>query len=373
MSILGNIMKRIFGKRSNILFMLIIPIVLNIVMISSATHEVKYNIGIIDEDSSDYTKQLITALKEKNNIKMLKKSDDVKSMILNKKLDCAFVFDKGFTKQLISGENPSVKSYAMEDSNAASPITMYLESSIDAAKQISKAIRGKEDAFYDAIQDYNNSEYKADYKSFGSNSLAQADNAVTSLGYIAFGMVFLLAFSTALILEDKLSGVYDRITASPLSKASYFVQYMCASFTVAVIQVLVLINILPKLVNVTYGNTDSQQIQVIIICCFFAAVCVSIGIFISRFSKNELMANALTSLINLPMIMLGGCLWPREIMPSYVQKIGDFVPTTWFLSAGRKVLDGQGLMAAGREMIYMLTLTVILLSITFLIKSDKAK
>ena len=53
-------------------------------------------------------------------------------------------------------------------------------------------------------------------------------------------------------------------------------------------------------------------------------------------------------LVNLPILMLGGCLWPRELMPEFVKRIGDFVPTTWFLKAAETVYMETG--CTGRVM-----------------------
>jgi len=41
--------------------------------------------------------------------------------------------------------------------------------------------------------------------------------------------------------------------------------------------------------------------------------------------------------------MLGGCFWPVEVMPSFMQKISYAVPQRWVLSAIEKVQHGNGI------------------------------
>lgn len=374
MTILFNSIKRIFRKRTNILFMLVIPILLNMFLISAVTKDVKYNVGILDQDSSSFTEDLVSHMQEKYNVTLLTPSDDVKGLIVNKKLDSAFTFQSGFTAEMLEGKDVAALSYALEASNVARPVQMYVSSYISSAKQIATSAKGNEDAFYKGLEAYNKNAFAVEYKSFSTGvSEKDVSNAVTSLGYIAFGMLFLISFSTSLILEDKLTGVYDRITVTPLTRSSYFSQHMLASFLVAAIQVLLLISYLPKLVDISYGSTSNQQLEVIAVCLAFALACVVIGVAISRFSNNTLMASSLMALINIPMLMLGGCFWPREIMPDFMQRIGDFMPTTWFLQAGETVLYGKGLNGAISELSYLIGFAALLLIVSFAFKSEKMR
>jgi len=372
MTILKNNLKRIFGKKLNIICMIIIPIVLNILIISMSTREIKYNIGILDNDSTQYTQDFISLLEKTCNVKMLNNNDDIKSMVINSDVDCAFNFENGFTNEMILGNDVYVNTYAMDGTNSLKPIEMYVSSYISASKEIGKASNKDAESFYKGMDSYHQNEYAAEYKDFASASTKGVSAAVTSLGFLAFGMVFLMSFSTMLILEDKISGVYDRIATTPLKRSQYFIQHLISYFTVAVIQVAAVINIIPNIIDVNYGDT-TVVIELMLICCIFALVCISIGIAVSRFSINTLMAGSITTLINLPMLMLGGCLWPREVMPENLQKIGDFMPTRWFLKAAETVLYGDGIMKAMNEILYMLALIIFMLILSFVIKTEKAR
>ncbi|MGM0218288.1 ABC transporter permease [Enterococcus sp. AZ126] len=244
---------------------------------------------------------------------------------------------------------------------------MRINSYITAGKQIAKAADGNEAEFYKGLEEYAKGHLGVEYKTLTSNDEKTVERAVTSLGYLRFGMVF----STILIMEDKVSGVFERVLISPLKTSSYLFQHVFSYFIVAFIQIYSLLAIVPRIINIEYGSTSAERYQILLVCCAFALVCISIGVTISRFSKNALMAGTIASLINLPMLMLGGCLWPLEIMPEAVQKIGNFMPTTWFLKAGEAVLYGRGISAASSEIMYMILFSVILLVINFLVKTAK--
>jgi ABC-2 type transport system permease protein len=60
-------------------------------------------------------------------------------------------------------------------------------------------------------------------------------------------------------------------------------------------------------------------------------------------------------------------------MPSFLQKIGDFVPTTWALKAAEKVLNGSSLIAVSKELLIMLLFAVVFFLMASWRKADIAK
>ena len=185
------------------------------------------------------------------------------------------------------------------------------------------------------------------------------------------GMMFLMTFATTLLLEDKETRVYSRIITTPVTRASYLFQHLLSYLIVAVIQIALIFLIIPNIVEISFGSTTTIEFETMLVTLLFSGVCIAIGLTVSRFSKSSSIAAALVSLINFPVLMLGGCLWPREIMPEGVQRIGDFMPTTWFLNAASSVLNGEGLGAAGKEMLLLGGLILILLILSFVVKTDE--
>lgn len=369
MTILSNNLKRIFGKPINIVFLLVVPILLNIIFIAVSASSNVYVVGVFDNDKTKLTKQFIKDLDVDCDIVTITK-DELSAKVINSEVNCALVFDKGFTDDIIDGKDVFVKNYSLEGSNVSEPVTMYISSYMSAIKTIGKASSGDEDLFYQGMNRYYEKEFSTKYTNFEFSITEEVDRAVQSLGYIAMGMMFLLSAATALILEDKMWRVFDRIRTTPIKMSSYFIQHLLSYVLVAFIQIIAMVIIIPNVVDISFGD---HVVELIVVCMVFAISCISIGIVISRYAKNSLSADAAIGLINLPFLMLGGCLWPRELMPDTLQRIGDFVPTTWFLKASETVLYGNGLMDAAPQLIYLFILTVVMIILAFAIKVDKAK
>lgn len=365
MTIFRNCMRRILGKKVNLAFMLIIPIVLNILIISINVRDIKYNIGIIDNDKSEYTEMFIEYLKKDSNVTILEDSADVESLILESKHDIIFSIPENFAENLIAQKAEDMDSFYMDGSNAVEPIELKVASYISASREMAKASKGNESTFYDGLTDYMKSHYQVKHSNFDSSITEEVGMAVDTMGYLAFDIAFLMAFATTLVLEDKLLGIYRRIHVTPLKEIQYYAQNLLSYTLVALIQISVVVFVLPKMVDISYGE---NTLGVVGICTCFAGVCIALGLIISKFSKTNLVANALVTIIELPMLMLGGCLWPSEIMPDTLQKIGEFMPSRWFLLAIEGCLYQEKFSEYGKYVGYMLGLILVIMVVAFTFK-----
>ncbi len=373
MTVLLNNLKRIFFKPINIVLMIVVPIALNLMFISIFGAEQKFEIGIIDLDDSKLTASIVEELKSAANTHEYENDvDAINSALLNSNISMAIRFPENYAQDMIDGKRPKVEIFAIEENTDSVPVTMLIASIGSNCGEIGKLCKGDEEMFYNTVEDYLAGAYQAEYKTFDLSKGEEIERAVSSLGYLAMGMMFLMSFATTLLLEDKLTRVYSRILTTPTTRASYLLQHLLSYVIVALVQVVLIISLLPVIMNgeISFGDSFGVTVQVMIVTLIFATACIAIGLAVSRFSKNNVVAGAFVSLVNLPVLMLGGCMWPRELMPEWLQKVGDFVPTTWFLKAAEDVLYGNGLFSAWKELGLLLGLAAILITVSFVVETD---
>lgn len=371
MTVFFTNLKRIFGRPINIILMLVVPLALNILFISVSSEGQKYSIGIVNNDNTKLTDIILEQLNDEAKLIEIEDDDEViRNALMNSEIDLALRIEKDYTARVIRGESAAIQLYAITETNLSEPIRLLIESLTASANEIGRQSEGDADKFYEAMEKYAASDFSAQYESFAFSSQDQANRTVTSLGYLAMGMMFLMSFATALLLEDKEMGVFSRITTTPLSRGSYLIQHLLSYIVVGVIQIVLIFLIVPKIVDISFGSTTSIVLQVMFVTFLFACVCIAIGLAISRFAKNNSTVGAVVSLVNFPVLMLGGCMWPKEIMPEAIQKIGSFMPSDWFLTAAKTALNGEGLGAAIKEIGLMVGLVAVLLIISFVIKTD---
>ncbi len=373
MTVLLNNLRRIFLKPINIVLMVVVPIVLNLMFISIYNTEQRYEVGIIDLDDSKLTAAIIEEMQIAANTHEYENDDSViNSALLNSVINMAIRFPENYAQDMIDGKGPKVEIFAIEENSDAIPLTMLVAGIGTNCNEIGKLCEGDEDKFYEVVDDYLEGTFKTEYENFDLSKGEEIERAVNSLGYLAMGMMFLMSFATTLLLEDKVNRVYSRILTTPTTRASYLLQHLLSYVIVAAVQVVLIITLLPVIMEgeLSFGDTFGVTLQVMLVTLIFATACIAIGLTISRFSKNNVVAGAFVSLVNLPVLMLGGCMWPRDLMPEWLQKVSEFVPTTWFLKAAEEVLYENGLGSAWKEIALLLGLAVVLITVSFVVETD---
>jgi ABC-2 type transport system permease protein len=60
--------------------------------------------------------------------------------------------------------------------------------------------------------------------------------------------------------------------------------------------------------------------------------------------------------------MIGGCFWPIEIMPEFLQKAANFVPQKWTIDAIVRLASGESIMDVWMNIVILGLFALILLS-----------
>ena len=95
---------------------------------------------------------------------------------------------------------------------------------------------------------------------------------------------------------------------------------------------------------------------------------LSLGLLISNIATSQLMALLLSAMVLLiPIVMLGGMLFPVESMPRVLQWLSAIVPPRYYIEAMRKLMImGVGIGEVLREVAILTAMTVALLAVSLL-------
>ncbi|MEW4327505.1 ABC transporter permease [Rossellomorea marisflavi] len=369
MIILKNTFRRMLKKKSSWLFIIILPIVLMSVLVQAGSSSNTYYLGISDQDKTDFTKTFIKNLGEKYEIVPLKEGE-VRDAVINSEVDYALVINKGTTGDLISGVNKEIEAYSIKESNISAPLRIYVDSYMSAARGIGIEANGDEKTFYKGMDYYLDGKFEM-LTSTVSADAAKSENIKRSMGFLVLSMVILLTFATTGTLKDKMNGLYLRIQCGPITKANYQIQSFISYVLIAIFQLFLVFMVM---VNVLKMDIGGIFLPLFLVMVLFAVCCVALGTFVTSISNNVTQASALLNLINIPMCMLGGAMWPSEIMPEMLQTISVIFPTTWVIQAADKIVGGASLAGVGVEIAILAGFTMVFLILSILdIKMPKAR
>ncbi|MFZ5354124.1 MAG: ABC transporter permease [Bacillota bacterium] len=364
MVIFQNNIKRLLRDKYTFIMMVLMPVIFISFIMFSVGGNSPVPVTVIDKDNTELTEMLREKL-SRNCVLVDADEGEIQRKLLRNRTAYVVVIEEGFTGKLISGENPKLKGYSIKETNVSMAAKTYIEGFMISVKNIAKAAKGDEAAFYKGMEYYNEDSLSAKYETIGKSDGKRSYTAA-GIGYLFMFMMYLAVNSTSLILEDKKLKTYGRVLAAPVSTRAYTLQNLISGYFIVFIQVALIMLIMRYMFRADFGPS---MFNVFIMLAIFGLTAIALGAMINSFSKDPRQANSMASLLLVPICMLGGCFWPRWLMPDILQQASRFVPTSWALDALEKLLFGRALTDVYLEISILLLFTLVF----FLIGSNRKR
>lgn len=373
MTVFLNNLQRMFHKPSSWVYLILIPIVLNLGIVSLSIQQAQWVVGVKDDDRSAITQEFKDTFAVYGKVIEVNDAATVDESLKNSDYDIYVEFPQGYTDDVVAGKQPQITVIDRGDNNQTDSLKVEMRSFLGSVNALGASSGGDKAKFEEAFKKYADGKFDASFVNFDGGSSEEAAMTVTTLGYLAFGIVLMMSSSASLLLEDRLRGVYDRATLTPLKRWSYFTQYLFSMLLIGLAQLAIVMTVIPMMTPIEYGNTHAQTLGIVAAAAAFTLFAVSKSLLIYRFSKNALTAAGISSIIDLPLLMLGGALWPRDIMPEALQTIGQYSPVWWYLDAAELSVRGEGWATVLQPIGLLVALSLILLVIVFAVRTERTK
>ncbi len=165
------------------------------------------------------------------------------------------------------------------------------------------------------------------------------------IGFSVFFSMYTMVFGVGTILYDKQHKIWQRMLISPVSRASILGGNLVTAFLMGAVQLGVLILAGKYLLGVDWGNSTAGVLMVAG-AFIFAVTCM--GLLLSGIVKTHAQLAAISPIILTSTAMLGGCMWPLEIVNMKVLLIlANFTPQKWAVQGMEAIASyGKGFEAA---------------------------
>lgn len=364
MTIFKTTLKRLFRAKSNIIFLVLLPLIFMLIAFSGSNGTPPLKVTVVNNDVTTVTEGIVNNIGSKAEVNY-NGEDTIQKALVNNEIDYAIVIPEGFTADLIAGKDVKIKGYEAKEGNSGMAIKTSLDSYMNILKTFAKNSNGNEEEFYKAQEYYEQGSYSTSYVSVDKGEGNKAKTAA-AMGFIVMNMLFSATSATNIILKDKEKNVFTRLFTTPLTRIKYIIQSLMAFLVIAFTQVTLYFLMFKFIFKFNLGENPLSLYALFLI---FGVFTISLGVFITTHAKDLRVSGTISTLINLPFAMLGGCFWPRDIMPKVLRNISEFVPTTWINTANSNVLYGASLSEATGTIALLLAIAVILL----LLSSNRLK
>jgi ABC-2 type transport system permease protein len=179
-------------------------------------------------------------------------------------------------------------------------------------------------------------------------------------GYTVMFVFFIITTLTSSIYQERLLGTFRRLLSAPVSRAELLGGKLLASMTIGLAQVFILFAVGALVFKLGLGN---DPLAFFLLTVTLVAVATSLGLAVSTTRVRG--GGAGVALII--SALLGGCMFPLDMMPSFLRSLSVLVPHRWALLGYQNLMvRGLGLQEVFPQIIALAIFAAIFFTIALL-------
>lgn len=284
-----------------------------------------FNLGWIDEDRSAASQQLRDAFAEVS-LLALKDADLTAALdeMREGTLDAVIVVPSGLAAAMTPGRSgPPLQLTLYTDPSAATASTTVAQIVSQVVGGINLAVAGVPPALGVATQ------------TLQTQDISAAAYFVPSI--LGMALMQLGVFAAIPLVAQREKGILKRLNATPLSRATLVTSNVLMRLLIAILQTVLIVGI----GVVAFGVTVVGNLVVVAGFIVLGAITfLTIGYLIASYARTEESANALTSVVQFPLMFLSGIFFPIDFMPEWLQPVAAIMPLTYLGDALRQTMVG---------------------------------
>jgi ABC-2 type transport system permease protein len=308
-------------------------------------------IVVVDEIQTVETSNIISDLQKDHafNVKLMD-YDAALDEVMGRNVIAAVVFDKSLDQgvtviQLRDTVEGFQLSRILEDELSLLENIKTLDTQLSNILVNEKIVFNRDDLYLEVKNTFSDQwENKRPVKI--ESYLVASDNALTSnvsrhymIGMTLFFVTYSLMFTVGDFLEDKRLHTLDRMMIAPISRRGILFSNLVSSMIVGVLQICFMVLTGKFLFHIDWGQNLLGVLGVGVLYIF---VMTTLSLFVVSIVRTMAQLGAVSPIILTGMGMLGGCMWPLEIISSkLLLTLANFTPHKWALEAIEALASGN--------------------------------
>ncbi|HEU5368237.1 MAG TPA: ABC transporter permease [Ktedonobacterales bacterium] len=304
-------------------------------------------LGIVDEDHTPVSAQLVSQLQHNDSFTVYTGSADEEQQALKDgNRDAVLIIPAGFNEQLMQGGAHLQVLYNQSNPVTAATTKLAVSAIVDGINRSATHQPGP---------------VTLDEQGVASKNLRTID-------YVAPGMIGMLLMWANLTVAVQLvfwreEGITKRLAATPLAPIAMISGQLLARLLLSIVQEVVLIALAIWLFNIQiYGNWGLLALVIVL----GALTMLAIGFAVAGFFKKSQAANAGILLVSFPMMFLGGSYFPVSQISGVLGGIIHALPLYYLNDALRQIVNnGSGWAAIQTSVLVLVAWIVASMLITW--------
>ncbi|HWH24376.1 MAG TPA: ABC transporter permease [Candidatus Limnocylindria bacterium] len=154
---------------------------------------------------------------------------------------------------------------------------------------------------------------------------------------LAMALMQLGVFASIPLVAQREKQILKRLAATPLSRVTFVGANVAMRLLIAAVQTVLIVGI----GAVLFGVTVIGDVLVVAgLIALGALAFLAVGYLIAARARTEESANAMTSVVQFPLMFLSGIFFPISFMPDWLQPVAALMPLTYLADALRQTMVG---------------------------------
>ncbi len=175
---------------------------------------------------------------------------------------------------------------------------------------------------------------------------------------VMFTILVVLTSGGSMLVIERQQGLLRRLASVPITRHEVVAGKWGGRMFLAAVQVCVALLVGTLLFKMVWGPDFGM---VLVVLAVWAGFCASAGLLLGSIANTSGQAAGLGVLAANGLAALGGCWWPIEVAPQWMQAVQKLTPTGWTMDALHKLISFQsGAASALPQLAMLLAATAIL-------------
>lgn len=320
------------------LFIPILIIMFSIKLFSFSNGTVK--IGLIDEDSSNSSKLLISSLSNNSSISTVPlESSTVESTMMETSIPVTIEIPKDFEESIINGTPKKINVLSEKDSSMGDAITSIVNLQVEDLYNLGINSNKNNDKYENLLLKYSNDPVK-----ITSKTLSDLENdfelTQISIGFVIFFLMMRASTISHIVLSERWNKTYYRIFTTPVTSFQYIGGNILANFSLLAFQLLITLITLNYFVDI---YTGVGFIPLFLLLLGIALVTVAFGTFSIALFFNSKGYGMFSNIVITITTMVSGAFTSIDFLPKNIRFIAPFTPQYWVMNGITKLQMDMGM------------------------------
>jgi ABC-2 type transport system permease protein len=372
LTIMGNGLRRIARDRIALFFLVLLPILVIVVIGATVRDTGEIRVGMVAAERTVLADGLVADLERADAVAVTTYAEEspARTALRRNELDVVVIIPAGLDATLRAGGTVSIpvlgSAAASTQQAARSAITGVVAghaARVEAAVFAAEKYGGTFDERLGTVTRLQDGVSAITVRSETVD--ATSDYLPLGFNYSAPTMLILFVFVNSLaggaaIIESRRLGIYERAMAAPVRARDIVLGETLTYLAVGLLQSVLIVGVGAGLFGVRWGDPLAATALITV----WALVGTGTGVLAGTVFRTPEQAGAIGPAIGIAFGMLGGAMWPLEIVPDTMRTIGHLTPHAWAVDGWIEILSrGGGILQIGTQLAVLGAFAAVLLTV----------